>query len=359
MTRLRILTGRHVGAYLDLTSGTHLIGTGSECDIAISDWTAAPMELLVSDEAVAYQWRLPAPANDSKGGRARGPSITALQPFEPRDFNGVVLCTGPTQGQWPSDVKLLAIAFAPAPKRWARSAWRHRSHRFVQCGAAAIAAMTAAIIAWPLRAPASLPPALPTVEAARAQVQRALSEVAGGRLFATVEHRTIYVSGMAEDAREAAASRAALNAHRGPHPAVPRFAVATDIMEVIRSTVGLVNSTVRHDGEGVFNVTADVTDELAARSALDRMAADLAPAVKKIVARFEKIHPSNPLGPILSQSQQAGLSVVQTRDGVKHVVIQSPLSPAVQPTPAKPLSTQVKPAQAPVLITAKSTSRKE
>jgi type III secretion protein D len=105
-------------------------------------------------------------------------------------------------------------------------------------------------------------------------------------------------------------------------------------------------------------VVADVTDERAARAALDRMGADLAPAVKRIDASFEKIYPNDPLGPILSRSQLEGLSVVQTRDGVKHLVMEASGLPPDPPVPAPAVPPRSKPVRSSALTTAKATSTK-
>jgi type III secretion protein D len=333
MKRLRVLTGKHVGAHLDLSDGTHLVGSSSECDINITDWTFAPLELVVSGEAVMCCWRQPGKAPTAEGEREQIERSVELENLEPREFDGIVLCAGPVDEEWPSDVHLLSAVFAPGPKRVARWAKRRFAPRLLHLGLAAAVVSTVAI-AWPLMAFGPPPAAELTIEERRAMLQRALEQVTGDHLVATIEQRTIYVSGMAENGEEAEAGRAAIRAHRGPYMAVPRFSVATEIAETIRSTAGLTNPTVRHVGGGAFSVVADVTDERTARASLDRMGADLAPAVKRITATFEKIYPSDPLGPILSRSQQEGLSVVQTRDGVRHLVMRASVAPLEPPAPA-------------------------
>ncbi|AEG94096.1 conserved hypothetical protein [Ramlibacter tataouinensis TTB310] len=318
------------------------------------------MELVVSDGAVRCRWRQAGNAARVEPGHAGVDLSAVLEDFKPREFDGIVLCTGSVDAEWPNDLELLSLVFARTRRRWAGQAWQRVPRRLVPLGLAA-AVLTAMVTAWPLLlepAPAPASSSRPTIEEARARVQRALATTAGGRLVASIERRTIHVTGMAEDAREAMASRAALNAHRGPYPAVPRFTVATDIAEAIRGTSGLTNASVRHVGDGVFDVVADVTDERAARAALDRMGADLAPTVKRITARLERIYPSDPLGPVLSRSQQDGLTVVQTRDGVKHLVIQSPRAVAPPPVSVSAAAPRSRPVRSPAQVTATATSPK-
>jgi type III secretion protein D len=324
MKRLRILTGHHVGAHLDLAPGTHLIGAQHGCDVTITDWTFAPLHVDVGDASVTCRWPQGTAHGDGRQtGDAAAPDVErriVLDDFEPREFDGIVLCFGPTQHTWPSDVRLLSQVFAPASKRAARWARKRMPNRLLPIGLGA-AMLTAALVGWVQFDAKSSAPPLPTINESRQRMQQALERVAAGHFNVRVEQHAIVVTGMADTQEQASAGLAAITATRGPYLALPRYAVASDIAETIRGTTGLTNAHVTHVGAGVFNVVAEVTDERAARAALDRMSADLAPAVKQITASLEKIYPKDPLGPILSSSQQDGLSVVQTRDGVKHLVM--------------------------------------
>jgi type III secretion protein D len=354
MTRLRILTGRHAGAHLDLADGVHVVGASNDCDVLLTDWTFAPLELSVAGGPVSCRW-FEGPTG--AGGRPEGEKRLVLTDLVPREFDGIVLCVGPADGAWPSDVELLSLVFAPTPKRVARWARDRLPRRLVPAMLAA-GVVSAVVMAWPGFEVSATPPPLPTLEASRALVQHELDRVTGGRLVAVAENGTLFLTGLAEDAQDAAAGRAAVDALRVPYNVVPRFAVATAIAETLRGTGGLTNPTVRHEGSGVFSVTAEVTDERAARAALDRIAADLAPAVTKVNASFERIFPNDPLGPILSRSQQEGLSVVQTRDGVKHIVIEAARTVPAEPFPPRPDAMPAADARPPAMTTAHATSLK-
>ncbi|SFQ04324.1 hypothetical protein [Variovorax sp. 770b2] len=320
MKRLRILTGQHVGAHLDLSQGSHVIGAHSDADVVITDWSFAPVLLCVSGESVTASWQETPPADAEGAGRKPVERSMVLAELAPREFDGIVLCVGPRKRPWPNDVQLLSAVFSPPRKsvvRWVREGPFARLLPWLFT-----AAMAASIgLLWPGFEARSQSVPEPTLEEARVILQRALDKVSPGELTASIELRTIYVNGLVEDGQHAAAARATLAAARVPYTVVSRFAVATDIAETIRGAAGLMNASVRHNGGGVFSVVADVTDERAARASIDRIGADLSPVVKTINASLSKTLGNDPMGPILSRMDQDRLSVVQTRDGVKHIAM--------------------------------------
>ena len=100
--RLRILSGTHAGAYLDLSPGTHSIGQADECDISIADWQFPALTLrLGADGDALAQW-----SNGS-------PQRLRFDDFIPVDFSGVRVCTGPSSA---------ASSGQSAPSR-RRAAW--------------------------------------------------------------------------------------------------------------------------------------------------------------------------------------------------------------------------------------------
>lgn len=329
MKRLRILTGRHVGAALDLPPGTHLIGPGGDCDVIITDWSFAPLRLHVGEDGdgeVMAEWTAAGSGSSEEPLSAGTPQAQwrKLADFEPREFEGTVLCLGPASGAWPPDVALLDAVFQPTPQRVARWAGsKLRTRRVAALSAAVVMALGLVVSAVLAGARQPQAPA-PTLETARHSLQQELDRLQAGPLHVKVEQTALVVTGLIDTADQAATVHAAVRAHRGPFPMLPRFTVATDVAETIRSTVGLPNATVKHLGDGVFSYVAEVADERAARSAIERVSNDLAPAVKRIDATFE--HTESNSGPILSRLTVDGISVVQTRDGVKHLVVKPAVS---------------------------------
>jgi type III secretion protein D len=344
MKRLRILTGRHVGASLDLATGSHLLGPGDDCDVTITDWSFAPVRLHIGrdgDDSVVIEWTPQAAALDEVPDAA-APQVQwrKLADFEPREFDGTVICVGPAKGVWPPDIALLDAVFKPTPGRvakWAGSKLRTRRVAAIGAGAVVTLALVFSAVVAGARRP---PPPAPSIETARAELQLQLDRVADGRLQVKIEPVGLVVTGMVDTLEQAAAVRAVMQARRGPFPPLPRFTLATDVAETIRGTVGLPNATVKHVGDGVFTYVAEAADEAAARAAIERVSADLASTVKRIDATFERTE-GREAGPILSRLTVDGISIVQTRDGVKHLVVKSSVSQRdALDLPSRPFSSQ-------------------
>ncbi|HEY9027736.1 MAG TPA: hypothetical protein VIP05_25815, partial [Burkholderiaceae bacterium] len=77
---------------------------------------------------------------------------------------------------------------------------------------------------------------------------------------------------------------------------------------------------------GVFAFAVRTDDVAGTQAAVDRVAADLAPTVRRIEATLdETAAPRAPDPAVLSTLvTEDGINVMQTRDGVKHVVITDP-----------------------------------
>jgi type III secretion protein D len=326
MKKLRILTGRHVGAAIELPVGISVVGPGADCDITISDWTFAPLRLQVSAAGVEIAWSEPE-ADGKAGAQGALAQSGELGDFQPREFDGTVICVGPVEGEWPSDVALLDVVFRPTPQRVARWAGaKLKTRRIAMWSAAAAAVVVASLSGVMLSAGAKVPPApVYTLAQTQARLQMALEAIAPKRLQVKTERNSIVVEGLVDAPEQAAAARQAIESARGAFAAVPRFSVAGDVAEAIRSAVGQPNATVKHTGEGVFSYVADTADPRATRAALDRVAADLAPAVKRIDATLEE-QVTEPKVRMLSNLQTDSVSVMQTRDGVKHLVVRPPVA---------------------------------
>jgi type III secretion protein D len=325
MKKLRILTGRHVGASIELPDGLSSIGPGADCDITISDWTFAPLQLRVSAESVETAWT-DSEADAKAGARGAAGQSGSLGDFQPREFDGTVICVGPVDGEWPSDVALLDVVFRPTPQRVARWAGaKLKTRRIAMWSAGAVAVIVAGFSGVILSAGANVPPKpVYTLAQTQARLQTALEAIAPKRLQVRAEQNSIVVEGLVDAPEQAAAARQALEAGRGAFAALPRFSVASDVAEAIRSAVGQPNATVKYSGEGVFNYVAETADPRATRAALDRIATDLAPAVKRIDATLEQ-QVTEPNVRMLSNLQTDSVSVMQTRDGVKHLVVRPPV----------------------------------
>jgi type III secretion protein D len=329
MQRLRILSGQHAGATLDLTPGNHSIGPDHDCDISITDWTFPPLRVAVSrDGDVLAHWTegRPPGASDTSaasvvGGVDPAAGSQRFVDFEPCAFGDVVLCVGPADKAWPSDRALLEAAFPPTAQRvahWAGTRLRSRATSVI-AGVSVLTLVAICSVALVGSPQAAHPVA--TIQSVVAQARQAAVRAGAAKLDVQAEQQTIVVSGMVETGQQAGAVRAAIDELHSTFAVAYRFGVAGEIAESLRSSVGLAGAEVKHLGDGVFSFTAEAADPQATRQAIDRVVADLGPLVRRVDVTLEQTDKKKPELPILSSMQDDEVSIVQTRDGQKHLVI--------------------------------------
>ena len=312
--QLRILTGTHAGASLDLAEGRHTLGDRHDCDISITDWRFDEVTLRVGcDGTVLAQW----------GGDA-APHALRFEDLAPIDFDGVVVCLGPCEAPWPARPQLLArlqpIGRAIAPPQPPAPA-RRVDRRVAWSGAAAVSALVCA--GW-LATASSQPRDLRAVSlrAAHVALQRELDGSAGGRLRVSEQQGALVVEGLVDDTAQAQAAAHAMDEVPPQYEVARKVSVATDVIETIRAALDMPEARISYRGAGVFRVEVATADVEAARAAIARVAADLAPTVRRIDAVLdESAAPQPPMPAVLSSWVSGdGTTVMETRDGVKHLV---------------------------------------
>jgi type III secretion protein D len=295
------------------------VGVGSDCDVCVSDWTHSPVRLVVDDDSVVAEWedRAGSEAAGEKAGTMRRPLVD----FAPRAFGAVVLCLGPADDAWPSDLELLDRVFVPSPGRVAR--WAGARLRTSALTAAMVCSVVIlGLVGWRAASGEQAPPPS-SPQQVLGEVRQGLDRAVPGRLQAKLIHDRVVVTGILETHEQAEAARQALHAIPAGVEILPRYTTVDDLAQSIRSTAGLPSATIRYQGGGVFSYAAATGDAAATRDALNRVALDLAPLVTRIDASLSPIVSPDSM-PILSRLATSGMSVVQTRDGVKHIVVDSP-----------------------------------
>jgi type III secretion protein D len=330
MKRIRFLTGKHAGASLDLAHGIHTIGQNDDNDISITDWTFAPLDISVGDDdAVSASWN-DASAGESGDGGESGRVVKSFVDFEPQAFGDIVVCIGPVDGEWPTDMVLLGAAFPPTPQRlaqWAGSELR-RSRAPLFVGMAVLALLSVGVALFTSSpADASLrAQQRESIEQVQARLRAAVKTTGAQKVEVGIDGGGLVVTGLLEAAEQARTLRATLDAQNSPYPINHRYSTATAVAESIRSAVGVAGAEVKYAGDGVFTFTAEVSDTKAASEAIDRVAADLAPAVRRIDPTLEITEKDKAQVPVLSSMTSGNVSIVQTRDGQKHLVVTAPES---------------------------------
>ncbi len=331
MKRIRFLTGKHAGACLDLAHGNHSIGQSDDNDISITDWTFAPLDISVGDDgAVNASWSGSSAGESGADIDESGRVVKRFVDFEPQAFGDIVVCVGPVDAEWPTDMVLLGTAFAPTPQRlaqWAGSELR-RSRAPLFVGIAVLALLSVGVALFSAApADASLrAKQRESIEQVQARLRAAVKPMGAQTVEIGIDGAGLVVTGLLEAAEQARALRATLDAQNSPYPVTHRYSTATAVAESIRSAVGVAGAEVKYAGDGVFTFTAEVSDTKAAREAIDRVAADLAPAVRRIDPTLETTEKDKAQVPVLSSMTAGDISIVQTRDGQKHLVVTAPES---------------------------------
>ena len=333
MQRLRILSGQHAGATLDLTPGTHSIGPDHDCDISITDWTFPPLRL-----AVGHGGEVLASWGGERDAARRAGAATALPAggvdpaarsqqftdFEPCAFGDIVLCVGPVDKPWPADRQLLEAAFPPTAQRvahWAGARLRARATTVI-AGLSVLTVVAIGSISLVGTPRAARP--VETIDSVVTKARQAVARAGAATLQVQAAQSTIVVSGLVETPEQRATVRAAVEALRGRFAVNHQFGVASEVAESIRSSVGLPGAEVKHLGDGVFSFTAESADAQATRQAIERVVADLGPLVRRVDTTLEQTEKKGAEPPILSSMRDDDVSVVQTRDGQKHLVLTPP-----------------------------------
>lgn len=343
MKRLRILTGRHVGACLDLEPGRHTLGRGADCDVLISDWPGEDMCVTVGDDGAVSMLACGSGAaasspDDSAPSEAGAPFAgsahepIALLDFEPHTFGEVVLCVGSVEGPWPANLELLGDALQTGValrRRLARvvAAQLRRAPVRALLGSVALGGLALALTPLlPSQSSLATPHAKPSLAQVQLQLLRAL-EGAGAPALSVQAHQdaqTLEIAGLLDTTDKVGPLRAAINGVASPYPVIQRYSAADTLANDIHSAVGLAGAEVQHRGDGVFVFKAEVKDLAAARAAIDRVARDLSPLVKGIEQRLVLLETAKTELPILSAMTVGRVSVIQTRDGNKHIVMGAP-----------------------------------
>ncbi|MDA8457424.1 FHA domain-containing protein [Acidovorax sp. GBBC 3334] len=318
MKQLRILTGRHAGAQIDLTPTRYHISADDAADIQLLDWTAAPVVIDAGDDGMVHIAMA-----------SQGPAATAgtLEDFAPRRFGDVVLCAGPAGAPWPADADLIgrlaqpAVAAVQTVTVKAKAVWPRVTSAVV--GTALMTAALSAAVA-PLGQSEAERKALTSVlppEPLKMRVDRALAETSVAGYEVVQQGDGVLVRGLLRQPADADALRQRLSAFQGDR-IVQSFASATEVAQSIADALGQPGLRIAHHGNGLFTLTGEVANLATLRQNAARVATDLAPLVRGIdVAATERPPAAHPAMSALMDVD--GLQYMQTRDGVKHLSLVS------------------------------------
>ena len=315
---LRILTGFHAGARIKLDPTTMSIGAQAQADILIQDWNEGTMEL----------------ATDAQGQVTIGAAGTADAPapladFAPRRFGDVVLCAGPHDAQWPSDLQLLqAMLAAPAIDAAADDAddaageavpavpVRHASWKRTGLVAMLVGSVGAGVLALTVGGAsqaANRPPVRPGIADLRGALERLqepgidVREQSGGFVASG-----IVANG--EAARKAHASLRGVAGNRLHWQVRPADDIARELAESLHEP----HVKVRYAGAGRFEVAGTSRQPAAVRDVVERFRNDMAPLVLKIGVDVEHTDELAMAGKADSALSADSVRYIESSDGTKH-----------------------------------------
>jgi type III secretion protein D len=303
--QLRILTGRHAGARLALTQPQYQLGPDPDADLMVSDWSTSPLVLQVGEDGSVT-------AGAESGASRR------LADLKPCRFGDVVLCVGPLEGDWPSDMQLLERLMRPSAGASARP---RPGQSGVFAAAGVVVTLTVAGLFLFLvshHADASREQQVQQ-EPLADQVLRAVRSSTRADVSVVPQGERVKVEGLVDSGAEVAALRQSLA--RFPTERIEhRYAAANEVAQSIDDALASPELAVKYRGKGQFEVTGRTMQPDKLRQSVSRIAGDLAPLVRGIdVVAVEAQPPDRvPVGAMLSGS---GLQYVQTRDGAKHLSI--------------------------------------
>lgn len=315
---LRILTGFHAGARIKLNPTPMSIGAQAQADILIQDWNEGTMEL----------------ATDAMGRVTIGTAGTADAPatladFAPRRFGDVVLCAGPGDAQWPSDLQLLeAMLAAPADDAAAaedaaggdeaEQGAPARSASWTRTGLVAmlvgsVGAGVLALTAGSASQAANHPP----VRVGMAELRGALERMKEPGIDLREQSGAFVANGIVangEAARKAYATLRDVAGNRLRWQVRPADDIARELAESLHEP----HVSVRYAGAGRFVVAGTSRQPAAVRDVVERFRNDMAPLVLKIGVDVEHTDELAMTGKADSALSADSVRYIESSDGTKH-----------------------------------------
>ncbi|MCP3044559.1 HrpD5 family protein [Xanthomonas euvesicatoria] len=299
--QLRVLTGTHAGARLDLAQGRYTLGSDPQTDIRIDDWPGCSLIIEVDQD-----------------GQIRYSSDTVQETFfvafQPVRFGPLVLCVGDAAAGWPDDVALLERLLSPAPP-----APRTSRRKVLRTAVGAVLALAAAAL-LPSLQPAFLSDAATRQhpENALNQAKALLKQLGFREAHAEQVGTRVLIEGLVPSSADAARLRAQVHRY---HPGVAvNVAVVDEVVATLRDTLADPALTVRYEGNGVFSVSGSSDYAERASRRIADVRSDLGPEVRALHVEISQQDPSiKPPDNYDAALLADGLHYVETPDGTKHM----------------------------------------
>lgn len=310
---LRILTGFHAGARIQLNPTTTMsLGAQATADILIQDWNEGTMQLATdAEDRVTI----------AAAGAADAPST--LDDFTPLRFGDVVLCAGPRDALWPSDVQLLEAMLAAPPAGDAvtddamplvparRASWTRTGLVAMLVGSVGAGALALTV------GSASQAANHPLARAGLADVRIALERLQEPGIELREQPNGFVASGIVANGAAARKAHASLRSVAGSRL---RWQVkpADDIARELAESLHEPHVTVRYAGAGRFEVTGTARQPGAVRDVVERFRNDMAPLALTVGVKVERIDELGIAGKVDSALNADSVRYIESSDGTKN-----------------------------------------
>jgi type III secretion protein D len=322
MKILRVLTGVHAGVQVRLNVGQHyVVGAGDEADICISDWHGANLLLAVDETGVVRATH--GGADDDRDGAPSGAAVPVLIPdLVAVKFDDTVLCVGPSEMAWPTDVDLLAPLWTPQAPAKPQGAKTRRLTLIV--GVATVAGLMGVVSVAAMLPGSRVTPAQGAANSANgpmyaAKLDTMLHAAGLTDLHAATDGQAVIVKGIVRNDTDDALAKALIGRADGS-TVVRRYDVATVDAQNIQDSLAMPSVKVEYSGQGVFTVMGAVASPAKVRQAVDGLRAELGANVKRIdVAITQAPPPEQPVA-YSGLIESAGIRYFVSPDGTKHMI---------------------------------------
>ncbi|TKC86948.1 secretion protein SctD [Trinickia terrae] len=352
MKALRVLTGTHAGAQVQLTSGSYRIGGTEEADICITDWVVDEVTLVIGEDGVT---RLLSSNGDQ----------VFVADFVAVPFGDVVFCVGPDDAEWPSDLELLSglwktaeppvenggaegaqaeggpADLAPAEVGPAQSgasragaesaisapppAPRKMTWRTAAVALTCTAAIGGLATAGALFAGAQSSEAASVkfnADALAKEVDVALHRAGFADLHASPRKDSVVVQGIVSMAGDSARAQQIMN-ELAPGKARREYDVAQQDVENIQQSLTGTGASVSYSGHGVFRVSGNVQSMQTFRALIAGVRADMDSNARRIDVDVKEAKMPTPDIEYTEVVATGGLRYIETPDGTKHLFASS------------------------------------
>ncbi|AAM35290.1 serine kinase [Xanthomonas citri pv. citri] len=300
--QLRVLTGTHAGARLDLAQGRYTLGSDPQTDIRIDDWPGCSLIIEVDqDGQIRY-------SSDTV-------PETSFVAFQPVRFGPLVLCIGDAGADWPDDVALLEQLLSPAPTPAPRTSRR----KVLRTAVGAMLALSAAALIPSLQ-PAFLSNAATgqRPENAVNQAKALLKQLGFREAHAERVGTRVLIEGLVPSSADAARLRTQV--HRYDPGVAVNVAVVDEVLATLRDSLADPALSVRYNGNGVFSVSGSSDNAERASRRIADVRSDLGPEVRSLHVEISQQDPSvKPPENYDAALLADGLHYVETPDGTKHM----------------------------------------